>query len=75
MSHDADLMETYTTPASATEEQPERQMSDYIICLPAYPEWDHDMDSPASPAQQDAARKATKAVKCICFVSVDATVH
>ena len=57
MAEAANLMETYTTPATTAEELAERRMNIYIICLPAYPEWDHDSNFISAPAQHDAVRK------------------
>ena len=39
MAEAAELMLTYTTPATAKEEQAVRCMKVHLICLPAYPEW------------------------------------
>ena len=56
MAEAANLMETYTTPATTAEEQAERRMNIYIICLPAYPEWDHDTIPISATPQHDAER-------------------
>ena len=56
MAEAADLMETYTTPATTNEEQAERRMKVHLICLPAYPEWEHDTNPISAPAKHDATR-------------------
>ena len=57
MAEAANLMETYTTPATTAEERAERRMNMCIICLPAYPEWDHDTITISATSQHDAERK------------------
>ena len=53
MAQAADLMETYTTPATTAEEQAERRMNVYLICLPAYSEWDCEFHPGAARRRQE----------------------